>query len=138
MRVYVRLWPALFALGTACGGSSGPTSGNSNNPPPSGASVETVSMMDFAFSPATKTIKVGTVVKWVNDGKTAHTATSDGGAFDSGTLAASGTTMDAYGGTTTTPGGSFSMTFSTPGTYAYHCTFHGTLNNMKGTITVTQ
>jgi len=29
------------------------------------------------------------------------------------------------------------MTFSTPGTYAYHCTFHGTLNNMKGTITVT-
>ena len=137
MRIRVGIASAIIAA--ACGGSSGPTSsGSTNNPPPSGATVETVSMTDFAFTPASPTIKAGTLVKWVNNGKTAHTATSDGGAFDSGTLAAPGTTMDPYGGTTTTPGGSFSMTFATPGTYAYHCTFHGTLNNMKGTINVTQ
>jgi len=37
-----------------------------------------------------------------------------------------------------TAGGAYSQTFPTPGTYAYHCTFHATTNNMKGTITVTQ
>ncbi|PYO14289.1 MAG: hypothetical protein DMD31_09845 [Gemmatimonadetes bacterium] len=142
MRSYVRLWPSLLAFGAACGGSSGPTStGTNNNPPPTAPPTASVSMTDFAFTQAAITIKAGTMVKWVNNGGTSHTATSDGGvspAFDSGTLAAPGTTTDPYGGTTTTPGGSYSTTFSTPGTYAYHCTFHGTLHNMTGTITVTQ
>ena len=139
MRFNVGFASAIIA--SACGGSS-PTSYGGNNPPPPppppGATVETVSMTDYAFTPATPSIKAGTVVKWVNNGSTSHTATSDGGTFDSGSLAAPGTTTDPYGGTTTTPGGSFSVTFSTPGTYTYHCTFHGAPNNMKGTITVTQ
>lgn len=130
----------LLAFLVACG-SDATSSSNANPPPPPGPSTQTINMTEYAFSSASLTIKAGTIVKWENKGTTSHTTTSDAGvspAFDSGTLAAPGTTTDPYGGTTTTPGGSFQMTFSTPGTYTYHCTFHGTLNNMKGTITVTQ
>ena len=105
-------------------------------PPPPGATVQLVAMDNYSFSPASPTIKAGTIVRWVNNSTTAHTATSDAGvspSFDSGSVGPPG--QDGYGGTT--PAGSFERTFSTPGTYAYHCTFHGTLNNMKGTITVT-
>ncbi len=134
----------LLIVLVACG--SNPTSSsNANPPPPPGSSTQTINMTEYAFSSASLTIKAGTTVKWENKGTTSHTTTSDAGvspAFDSGTLAAPGTTMDPYGGTTTTPGGSFQMTFSTPGTYTYHCTFHGVSGSvpgtMKGTITVTQ
>jgi plastocyanin len=143
MRVRVGIWSAMITA--ACGGSSG-TTGVTNQPPaPPATPTQTISMTDYAFSPAAPTIKAGTIVKWVNNGNTSHTATSDGGVaptFDSGTLAAPGTTTDPYGGTTTTPGGAFQVTFSTPGTYTYHCTFHGVPGSipgtMKGTITVTQ
>ena len=129
----------LCALGLAgCGGSS---SINGSNPTGAGGGVPVaVTMADYYFAPAPLTIKAGTTVKWANTGTTSHTVTSDAGvspAFDSGSLPAPGTTMDPYGGTVHTSGGSYSATFSTPGTYAYHCTFHGTTNNMKGTITVT-
>jgi len=131
MRVAVGSMLSVIGL-AACGGSS-PMSAN-------GGSNQTITMVDYSFSPAAKTIKAGTTVKWENTGTTSHTATSDAGvspAFDSGSLTAPGTTMDPYGGTMKTSGGSYSMTFSAPGTYTYHCTFHGTSNNMKGTITVT-
>jgi plastocyanin len=136
----------LLALLAACGGST-PTGsdGSPNTPQPPGPPTQTINMTEYAFSSASPTIQAGTTVKWVNNGTTSHTATSDAGispAFDSGTLAAPGTTTDPYGGTTTTPGGSFQMTFSTPGTYTYHCTFHGVPGSvpgtMMGTITVTQ
>jgi len=48
-----------------------------------GTPVENVIMNDnagaapYAFSPARVTVKVGTTVKWTNNGGTAHTATSD-------------------------------------------------------------
>jgi plastocyanin len=77
-----------------------------------------VQIVDFAFEPATLEIPVGTTVVWTNGGSAPHTVTSDTGAFDSGRL---------------DPGGTFSMTFDTPGTYAYHCEFHP---NMQATIVV--
>ncbi len=133
-------YSVLLALLAACGGSS-PT-GSGGTPPPG---LSTINMTEYTFSSASLTIKAGTTVKWENKGTTSHTTTSDAGvspAFDSGTLTAPGTTTDPYGGTTTTPGGSFQLTFSTPGTYTYHCTFHGVPGSvpgtMKGTITVTQ
>jgi plastocyanin len=139
---------SVFVAGAACGGSSPTSYGGNSAPPPPGPSAQTVNMSDYAFSPPSLTIKVGTTVRWVNVGATSHTATSDAGvspAWDSGTLGAPGTTTDPYGGTMATPGGSYSApsaTFSTPGTYPYHCTFHGTPGSvpgtMKGTITVTQ
>lgn len=72
------------------------------------------------FAPVNLTIKKGDQVRWTNnDSNIAHTATSDNGQFDSGTLQ---------------PGQSYTRTFDTVGTYAYHCTPHP---NMKGTVTVT-
>ena len=47
-----------------------------------------VTIQDFSFAPSTMTIKVGTRVTWTDAGPSAHTATSDGGVWDSGTLGA--------------------------------------------------
>lgn len=77
-----------------------------------------VQIVDFAFTPATLTISAGDTVTWTNGDQVVHTATSTSGAFDSGDLA---------------PGASFSLTFTTPGTYDYLCTPHPT---MTGKIVV--
>ena len=79
-----------------------------------------VKIVDFAFNPSTITVVIGVnnTVIWTNDGTATHTATADGGAFDSGPL---------------TTGESYSFTFSAPGTYAYHCSIHAF---MTGTVHV--
>lgn len=71
-----------------------------------------------AFSPSTIRIKAGESVMWMNADEVAHTATADGGAFDSGFI---------------DPGQSFSFTFPKAGTFAFHCTPHPW---MKGTVIV--
>ncbi len=114
---------ALVPLAFACSKKSYPTAGPSPidstrtpNPPPAAASVV---IKDFSYSPATLTVAKGTAVKWTNSGPSTHTVTS--ATFDSGNIAA--------------PGGTFIYTFTTPGTYGYHCSIHP---NMTGSITVTQ
>jgi len=77
-----------------------------------------VSVADFSFTPSSLTITSGSTVTWKNDGNVTHTATADGAEFDSGNLAS---------------GASFSHTFSTKGTFTYHCAIHA---SMTGTITV--
>jgi plastocyanin len=77
-----------------------------------------VTIKDFAYSPATLTISVGTTVVWENQDSVPHTVTSDTGLFDSGTLS---------------NGGTFSFTFTSPGTFNYGCTIHP---YMHGTIIV--
>ncbi len=72
----------------------------------------------FGFSPQTLTIAIGTIVIWKNNTSAPHTVTSDGSAFDSGTIA---------------PGGTFSFKFTHAGTFAYHCSIHP---HMTATITV--
>lgn len=62
-------------------------------------------------------VKAGTTVTWVNKDDTAHTTTSNSGLWNSGVMAV---------------GSSFSYTFSTAGTYPYHCNIHP----MTGTIEV--
>ena len=67
----------LAASLSGCGGYSAPTaptgSGQMSNPPPPGSM--TVTIQDFSFSPATLTIKAGTIVHWKNNGPSAHTTT---------------------------------------------------------------
>jgi plastocyanin len=79
-----------------------------------------VRITEYAFTPSTITVVVGVnnTVIWSNNGTVDHSATANGGTFDSGALA---------------PGQTYAFTFSTPGTYAYHCSFH---SSMKGTVVV--
>jgi plastocyanin len=84
---------------------------------PASAQSTTVEIVDFAFS-GNITVTAGSTVTWVNNGAAPHTATGDGGEFDTGTINA---------------GGSASITFDTPGTYTYHCEIHPA---MTASITV--
>ena len=72
----------------------------------------------FSFQPEVLKVKVGAKVTWTNDDTVAHTVTADTNSFASGNLQ---------------PGGSFSFTFTRPGTYAYHCSIHP---SMHGSIVV--
>ena len=82
--------------------------------------MATVSMRDNFFQPEDLTVQAGTTVTWPNRGGNPHTSTSEDGVWDSGTVR---------------PDGSFSFTFTEPGTYPYICEFHASLG-MVGTIVV--
>jgi plastocyanin len=131
---------AVVAAAVACGGYSAPTTptegGQMPNPPPSGTMVVTI--QDFTFSPASLTIKAGTTVRWTNNGPSAHTTTSDAGAWGSATLSPPGSGGGGYGGGGSA-GGTFDFTFPQPGTYPYHCSLHppSSYPGFTGTITVT-
>jgi plastocyanin len=76
------------------------------------------------YTPAKAAIKVGDTVRWVNDGETVHSVSTNAAnaqnpkdtsmpkgavAFDSGFIP---------------PGGDYSYTFTVPGTYRYFCLPH--------------
>ena len=138
MRLGSLLGSALVAgLVSSCGGGGGNAGGgtNANNNPTSpnpSAPTSAIAIGDYYFSPAVDTVKAGTMVTWTNGGTYAHTATDDGGTWDSGQLSTPGG-GGAYGGGTA--GGSYTLTFGTAGTFTYHCANHPT--QMKGTIVVT-
>ena len=111
------------ALVLACSSSSGssltaPSGGGGGG---GGGPSAAITIQDFSFSPAMLTVKVGTTVTWTNNGPSAHTTVSDKGVWTSGTLAAPGG-GGGYGGGSA--GGTFSFTFTTPGTFGYHCAIH--------------
>jgi plastocyanin len=78
-----------------------------------------VTIVDFAFEPATLEVAPGATVSWTNTGQVVHTVTADNGAFNSGEMS---------------PGATVTGTFNTPGTYTYHCSIHP---DMIGTLIVT-
>ncbi len=77
-----------------------------------------VTIQNFAFSPATLEVKIGTTITWKNMDSAPHTVSADDGSFDSGTL---------------NTGDTFSFTFNEAGTFTYHCNIHP---DMTATITV--
>lgn len=77
-----------------------------------------VNITQFAFTPAAIEVPAGTKVTWTNQDKVNHSVTSDAGAFSSPPLK---------------QGDDFSYTFTTPGTYPYHCGYH---SYMTGSVTV--
>jgi plastocyanin len=80
--------------------------------------THTVTIDASTFKPSTLTIRAGDAVVWVNKDIIPHTATSEAGPFDSGTLDA---------------GKSWRLTASRTGEFPYVCAFHPT---MKGTLKV--
>ena len=84
------------------------------------AADQAVAIGGFAFSPATITVAVGDTITWTNNDPQTHTATADDASWNSGNIA---------GG-----GGTKAVTFTTAGTFPYHCAIH---SSMTGTVTVT-
>jgi plastocyanin len=75
-------------------------------------------MRNLAFVPGRVEVAAGTTVEWTNHDPLQHSVTADDGSFDSGLIAS---------------GATWRHTFTTPGTYTFHCTPHPF---MKGTVVV--
>ena len=115
---------AAYGCGSTASGPS--TASQSTNPSTGGGGTGTpVSIVNgatvlasSAYAPNPVTIAVGGSVTWTNNDSVTHTSTANNGAFSSGAIA---------------PGGQYTTTFNTAGSYAYHCTIHP---GMVGTVTV--
>jgi len=116
---------AGIVTAVACGGgSSGYSTPTAPNPAPSpggGSADVTITINGMlgaqSYSPNPASVKVGQTVAWKNADSIAHTATGTG--FDTGAV---------NPGQTSAP-----ITFSTAGSFDYHCSFHP---SMVGTLTV--
>jgi len=120
MRTLILSLVAAFALtGLAVAHASSPQGVIADaSAAPSPAPATAVHIKDFAFAPATVTIKAGDTVRFVQDDETAHTVTAADKSFDSGNLDRHAT---------------WSHTFAVAGTYAYMCSYHPSMN---GTVIV--
>ncbi len=116
----------------ACGGGTAtapaPTATPTATTAPTATPTPTVVMVKiveknekYSFDPASLSIKMGTQVEWLNTTDAPHTVTSDTG----GTFASP---------SNITQNQNFKFTFTTAGTFPYHCNIHP---YMKATITVT-
>jgi plastocyanin len=110
---------AILALsGLSCGGDDNPT-----NPGGGGGADKTITIVgengSNSFSPNPDTVTVGQTVSWHNAAGTTHTATANGGTFNTGNIGSGGTSAP--------------IAMSTPGSFPYHCSIHPT---MTGTLVV--
>lgn len=107
MKRSVNHWSGVFAAVMAAAALNAP------------AATHDVSIVGFAFSPSSVSIRTGDTVRWTELDGAFHTTTSDTGLWDSGSLNFQAT---------------FSFTFNNPGSYPYHCAPHP---GMTGTVIVT-
>lgn len=70
---------------------------------------QTVTIPGRSYDPAQLIAVSRQTISWHNLDSTSHTVTADNSSFDSGPIP---------------PGGSFSWTATSPGSYAYHCSIH--------------
>ena len=96
---------------------------SSTNPPATADVVINIVAENGAnsFSPNPANVTVGQTVAWHNIAGTTHTATQNGGGFNTGNIA---------NGSTSSP-----IKMNTAGDLGYHCSIHPT---MVGTLHVTQ
>jgi plastocyanin len=110
---------SLLALPFAAAGC-----GNSGEKPspvaaaPAARAQATVDIASFKYKPVTVAVRKGGRVRWTNSDSAAHTATADDRSFDTQTIDKGAARM---------------VTFTTAGTFAYHCDFHPF---MKATVVV--
>jgi plastocyanin len=110
----IALLLAIFSISNSCTknsmsnmyGTGGDTGGAK------GPGTNEVWIQNMAFNPSTITVAVNTTITWTNKDGVTHTVTSDTGLFDSGGIG---------------NGATYSYTFTTSGTYPYHCTTHPTM-----------
>jgi plastocyanin len=76
---------------------------------------------NMSFAPDTASLQVGQQVRWHNADTTTHTATQNGGGFDTGLIPPGGTSAP--------------ITVNAPGSLRYHCAVHP---SMVGTLNVGQ
>src|SRR5258708_26461383 len=132
----------LFAAGAivlaACGGGGGKTAAGNDmagmdmGAPAAGktasaanpVATNAVRITNFAFSPATITVKAGSTVAWTNDDAIQHDVTFDSGGINSGAMNHNDT---------------FSHTFPTAGPIPYICSIpplmHGTVIHTRHVAT---
>jgi amicyanin len=109
--------PAMTAMPSTA--STPATAGSSATAPAAPVGSNAVTIDNFKFDPATLTVPVGTTVTWTNNDEEPHTIAAKDGSFHSPTLDTKGT---------------YSFTFSKPGSYDYICSIHPF---MTGTVVVT-
>jgi plastocyanin len=110
----------LVLLAVCCLAGAGAAQ-RKNSRAAAGNTAGSVTLSNFKFAPQTVTVKAGGTVTWMNKEGT-HTVSADDGSWESPTL---------------TAGQSYSHQFSRPGTYRYHCSFHGSPgHDMAGVVTV--
>ncbi|OMC43612.1 amidase [Mycobacterium sp. IS-2888] len=108
--------PGMSGMPPASGAPTGSASATGSPGPATG---DQVSIDNFAFAPATLTVKVGGTVTWTNRDEEPHTVAATDGSFHSPGM-----------GT----GATFSHTFPTAGKFDYVCSIHP---SMHGTVVVT-
>jgi plastocyanin len=110
----------LFWMGVLCGVAlASPGAMAASASASTSMQTQRVDIRNFAFAPATLTVRAGTRVTWTNQDEEPHVVTSAGSQF------ASSKGLDTSD--------SYAVTFSRPGTYAYYCSIHPM---MVGTIIV--
>lgn len=108
--------PGMSGMPSAPGPSAGAASATGS---PAAAAGDQVTIDNFAFAPATLTVKAGGTVTWTNKDEEPHTVAAADGSFKSPGM-----------GT----GATFSHTFPTAGKFDYVCSIHPM---MHGTVVVT-
>jgi plastocyanin len=119
LSIYIASLFAILLISNSCSEPMGNMNDNGDDSGGSGGpGTNEVWIQGMQFKPSTITVTAGTTITWTNKDAVIHTVTSDPGVFDSGSINNNGT---------------FSYTFSTAGTYPYHCTPHP---SMTATVTV--
>ena len=107
--------PGMSGMPSMTGAPPGTATGS-----PAAVAGDQVSIDNFAFAPATLTVKAGSTVTWTNRDEEPHTVAATDGSFHSPGM-----------GT----GATYSHTFPAAGTFDYVCSIHP---SMHGTVVVTQ
>jgi plastocyanin len=119
----------LLAAAVACGGGSDGT-GLFGQGPANCSPDNTFCMTTTNFTPTSRTVGVNASVIWINDSGVTHNVTFDTPeaalevAFGAGNIDAADKTSQH-------------RKFAAAGSYAFHCTIHGTATSgMRGTVVV--
>lgn len=119
-----RYFIVLFTLSLLIAGCSKDDDYSTNGSSSTGTQgANEIFISGMAFSPASKTIAIGTTIKWINKDGTTHTVTSGTPGSPSGTF-----NSGNFG-----QNGEFSFKFDQAGTFNYFCNIH---QSMTGTIIV--